>query len=582
MESAEDSVFRISSTVRALSSALRGEPSGEADSGSSECGVSSSGDPGKLWFKESSAKNLRNRDFLAPAAVLRKLFPDGQVPDAAVRRVRAVRGAAVLPLGGCEDGAVGLRVRADRPAVFRGVLHNTTPYLGQGGAKGGGRGVVLNCPALHPAPSPQQLSVGQLRTILIADHLGALCRRQGFSVSLCPVLEEGSDIIAFLQELGVDWPTVPVGWTNQEREAGLRDALMNSPYSETGGGGGREEEEAGGGTERERGRATWRMGGREDEKGGQWVRVDLKRLVREQRLLGYDPNLSPCPVQQEGVAHLAQLQAALSACEGAECSVLHVSTCQQEIRQQQLCVLWRAGGASATQKLLVCGPVKPAGSESEPSAAQYLQLRRAQMREASEMKYGEQMQGQTWGDIIRVMTSATVRFDLLSTAHHSPVTVDVGPGGCVSTKGGRGGVFVLYNCARLATLFSSYDRARQQGLYPDIPDVSQLDFATLKEEGEWLLLFNYIIPFPELLDQSGEGLEGDRGLRVSLGTEAVCRFLVSLSMNFSSYYNRVHILGEPLPHLFSQMFSRLQLLSAVRELFHSALDTLHIPPLSQL
>ncbi|MBN3303328.1 DALD3 protein, partial [Amia calva] len=392
-------------------------------------------------------------------------------------------------------------------------------------------------------PSPQQLSVGQLRTILIADHLGALCRRQGFSVSLCPVLEEGSDIIAFLQELGVDWPTVPVGWTNQEREAGLRDALMNSPYR-------------------------------------QWVRVDLKRLVREQRLLGYDPNLSPCPVQQEGVAHLAQLQAALSACEGAECSVLHVSTCQQEIRQQQLCVLWRAGGASATQKLLVCGPVKPAGSESEPSAAQYLQLRRAQMREASEMKYGEQMQGQTWGDIIRVMTSATVRFDLLSTAHHSPVTVDVGPGGCVSTKGGRGGVFVLYNCARLATLFSSYDRARQQGLYPDIPDVSQLDFATLKEEVCCVCCVCYVLspsPFTRAPPDTTACVEVCLCLSLQ-----VCRFLVSLSMNFSSYYNRVHILGEPLPHLFSQMFSRLQLLSAVRELFHSALDTLHIPPLSQL
>lgn len=74
------------------------------------------------------------------------------------------------------------------------------------------------------------------------------------------------------------------------------------------------------------------------------------------------------------------------------------------------------------------------------------------MKEASEMKYGDQVEGvcnilnvlfllsavythganictvtvflgQTWDDIIRVMTSATVRFELLSTVHTSPVSV---------------------------------------------------------------------------------------------------------------------------------------------------------------
>lgn len=39
---------------------------------------------------------------------------------------------------------------------------------------------------------------------------------------------------------------------------------------------------------------------------------------------------------------------------------------------------------------------------------------------------------------------------------------------------------------------------------------------------------------------------------------------------------------EPRSHLFSQMFARLQLMKAVREVFHSALATLHLPPLSQI
>lgn len=181
------------------------------------------------------------------------------------------------------------------------------------------------------------------------------------------------------------------------------------------------------------------------------------------------------------------------------------------------------------------------------------------------------------------MTSATVRFELLSTVHTSPVTLDVQREGGVSTKGPRGGVFVMYNCARLHTLFDSYERGVEKGLYPEIPESSKLDFSALKEEGEWLLLFNYLIPFSELLDQSGHSMDCDGGgARVNIKTEQICRFLVSLSKDFSSYYNRVHVLGEPLPHLFNQMFCRLKLLKALRELYHSALDLLHLPPISQL
>lgn len=90
-------------------------------------------------------------------------------------------------------------------------------------------------------------------------------------------------------------------------------------------------------------------------------------------------------------------------------------------------------------------------------------------------------------------------------------------------------------------------------------------------QGEWLLLFNYLIPFSELLEQSGQALDSEGGgARVNIKTEQVraitekvdtsavadvyiththvcvpqiCKFLVSLSKDFSSYYNRVHVLG---------------------------------------
>lgn len=86
------------------------------------------------------------------------------------------------------------------------------------------------------------------------------------------------------------------------------------------------------------------------------------------------------------------------------------------------------------------------------------------------------------------------------------VTLDVQREGSVSIKGPRGGVFVMYNCARLHTLFDSYERGVEKGevraartrkatrmeaqfwavfsagVYPEIPEGSQLDFSALKEE----------------------------------------------------------------------------------------------------
>ncbi|XP_074538309.1 DALR anticodon-binding domain-containing protein 3 [Halichoeres trimaculatus] len=563
----ESSPLRITPTVRALSSALRGKRENVPDS-SRENGDRVFPDPEKLWFKESSAKNLRNRDFLSPTTMLNTLYADGQVPSAVMSRVLSLRGSGVLPVAGGEVMGEGLRVRVDRPAAFRSVLAGgATDYLKPSSEKQGC--VVINCPALHPRPhtlTPETLTLGQLRTVLLADHMGALLTRQGFSVSYCPTLPEDTSIITFLRALGIDWPAAQANWTIEDQEEKVQAALDNSPYRQR---------------ETERGRRTSGGGRKVEEENEGALRINLKQAFQEEGLLGYDPSLGTCTVHRDSVSHLAQLELATANCTVPMATVLHITSCQDEFRQQQIAVLWRASGATHTQRHLVCGPVKTPGSQL--TAAQYLQLRRGQMKEASEMKYGDQVEGQTWDDIIRVMTSATVRFELLSTVHTSPVTLDVQREGGVSTKGPRGGVFVMYNCARLHTLFDSYERGVEKGLYPEIPEGSQLDFSALKEEGEWLLLFNYLIPFAELLDQSGQALDCEGGgARVGIKTEQICKFLVSLSKDFSSYYNRVHVLGEPLPHLFNQMFCRLYLLRALRELYHSALDTLNLPPIRQL
>lgn len=258
--------------------------------------------------------------------------------------------------------------------------------------------------------------------------------------------------------------------------------------------------------------------------------------------------------------------------------------CEEEFQQQQLDVLWRIldpGAHTALQKHLVCGPVKVTNPSSPIEADQYFQLRKRQMYEASVIKYGELAQDEAWTEVIDTLTVAAIRFEMLSTAHRSQITLDL-ENSSISTKGTKSGAFVMYNCARLATLFDTFQRAVEQGTYPPLPPVSELNFSCLREEGEWLLLFNYLLPFPEVLQQAALLPPPSKGIRITANTETVCKFLIQLSMDFSSYYNRVHVLGEPFPHLFDQMFARLQLLGAVRDVFHSALATLHLPPLSQI
>ncbi|XP_055787934.1 DALR anticodon-binding domain-containing protein 3-like isoform X2 [Salvelinus fontinalis] len=436
MENIEETPFRITHTVQALGSTLRGESENVSDANGLGSGDRISSEPEKLWFKESSAKNLRNRDFLSPSTVLNTLYADGQVLPAVMVRVQSLRGTGVLPVAGGELMGEGLRVRVDRTAVFQKVLSDASVYLKPPCQRQ--RCVMLNCPARHPKPnlpSPDTFTLGQLRTVLLTDHLGALLRRR------CPSAGP------MTRGRRTFWRLYRIPLTEKERRQMEEDERVKERI--------------------------WM----EIE---EMLRVNLKRVFQEEQLPGYDLSLGTCT---------GGLQ---SSCRNISRMIngnrMHLSSMLSLIAKG-LNVISAKGqcvssgptgqGYCYCTRHLVCGPMKTPGTHL--SAAQYLQLRRVQM-EASEIKYGEQVEDQTWDDIIKVMTSATVRFELLSTVHTSPVTLDVQREGSVSTKGLRGGVFVMYNCARLHTLFDSYERGVGKGLYPEIPEGSQLDFSALKEE----------------------------------------------------------------------------------------------------
>ncbi|XP_064130629.1 DALR anticodon-binding domain-containing protein 3 isoform X4 [Loxodonta africana] len=548
------------------------------------------GPGGPVWFKETRARHLRARDFLAPRRALQARFGDEQVPEPVVTAVAGLQGPGVAPVLRCAPTPAGLALQLRRPAVFEHVLGSVAAYAAPAAPASSGPRVVLHCAALRGAPCTLRLS--QLRAVLVADHLARALRSRGVSVRLVPAARD-PHMRTFLQQLRVEWPAAS--------ESAATEALRSRALAEL--------------TSAQDGEAL---------PPGILGRVCLKELVEEQgRSAGYDPNLDSCLVTEDLLSSLAELQEAVqnwpedssSGLAGTpnsgtdNCIVVHVVSCEEEFQQQKLDLLWHKldDQAPLRQKHLVCGPVKVAGGPGTLTAPKYYELRLAQVCKASAVKHGGDLaQDPAWTEIFGILSVATIKFEMLSTAPQSQLLLTLADNS-VSTKGTKSGTFVMYNCARLATLFESYKHSMEQGLYPTFPPVSSLDFSLLHDEvsappgesaqagglafpsqhpslpqGEWLLLFNSILPFPDLLSQTAALAYTAPGLHITARTEMVCKFLVQLSMDFSSYYNRIHILGEPRPHLFGQMFARLQLLRAVRAVLHAGLAMLGLPPLNHI
>ncbi|XP_075403440.1 DALR anticodon-binding domain-containing protein 3 isoform X1 [Tenrec ecaudatus] len=520
---------------------------------------------GPLWFKETRARHLRARDFLAPQRALEARFGAEQVPEPVVSAVASLHDPGVAPVQRCAPTPAGLALQLQRPAVFERVLGSVAAYVVPAAPASPGPRVILHCPALRSTPCT--LGLSQLRAILVADHLARVLRAHGVSVSQAPATWD-PHLQTFLQQLRVEWPVAP----RRTATAALRNRVLAESTSSGGGG--------------------------EVLPPHVLGRVLLRELVEEQGpSAGYDRNLDHCLVTEDLLCSLAELQEAVHNCRedgspglagpsdyGADsCIVVHVVSCDEEFQQQKADLLWQKLDEQAPrrQKHLVCGPVRVVGGAGTLTAPEYYKLRLAQACKASALKHGGDLaQDPAWAEISQSLSVATVKFEMLSTAPQSQLLLTLADS--ISTKGTKSGTFVMYNCARLATLFESYKRSVEQGLYPTFPPISSLDFSLLRDEGEWLLLFNSILPFPDLLGQAAGLTYTAPGRHISARTEMICRFLVQLSMDVSSYYHRVHILGEPRPHLFGQMFARLQLLQAVLKVLHAGLAMLGLPPLKHI
>lgn len=429
-----------------------------------------------------------------------------------------------------------------------------------------------------------------LRSVVLTDHVTHLLRNAGYcveAVKCCQHVKPLPDILRIPIQDRVVTPEI----TQNCRH--LLTNLSDNPYYE-------ESRQ----TVKESGDDTPRKHARLEE-GGSEVCVDgskqqslnVHKFVEDKQLPvgreGYDKNLKyseiTCTedVVPKTLQHAYLLHEAVGKFQKPS-TVIHVVPDTGYFSQQRVDlttrILW-PGDDTHKQAYLVHGPVKsrrhsPASNKTM-SAADFIQLRFKQMKTAAVMKFGDQVNGPGWQDTISVLTSTAIKFEMLSTVSRSMVKLDLSD--AESGQDNRTGAFVMYNCARLSTLFKHFEESVSKGYYPPLPKISDVDFSLLREEDEWSLFFHYVFPYPDLLRETVEELVPKAASIVTkMHTHKICNFLINFSHSLSSYYSRTHVLGENRSHLLPVMFSRLYFLKVVYKILCHALSLLGIDPLSQL
>ncbi|KAL3852213.1 hypothetical protein ACJMK2_015885 [Sinanodonta woodiana] len=329
------------------------------------------------------------------------------------------------------------------------------------------------------------------------------------------------------------------------------------------------------------------------------VVVDLEQYIRLKGLIvgkgGYDKNIKYVEVVSNGkesfcLIEVAELEQSIKTYPIQAC--VHVVSQSQAFSQQKVDILWQIltqghDQPPVHQSHFVYGTVtcRKNSQNEKVNAHEFYNLRYQQLKQAFVMKYAEQVTGQGWEDTIAILTMANIKFELLATTARNMVKLDLSHDISDGTLGDAGGgAFVMYNCARLSTLLSHFQESVEKGLYPPLPPIEEVDFVTLREQEEWHLLFQYVLAFPQLIQQTvGSFDDPDRSnINADIQSHKISNMLVNLSRVVSSYYSRIHVLGESRAHLLPQMFSRIYLLKGVHQVMVNGLALMGIPPLSQL
>lgn len=427
------------------------------------------------------------------------------------------------------------------------------------------------------------LTVDQLRLLLMAEHVGRLLKANRCNVKFIKsqTLEIVSDFIN--ERFGIDFKrlettdddsgesVVQVASDRGSQSDWFKALLVkcnNNQYGD-------------------------RSDGKREE-----ISLDLRKFISTAAAdtNGYRKNLTTVTLCEDSELttrlynlelHRSKVEQLMNCDRATPALCLNVTSYDQEFLQYQTMAAWQTLEPDTRllkQVYVVCGPVSNRlGAQRISMAHEFFSLRIQQMKDAFIMKYGNDVKGDGWQENIVQLAKAAIKFELLSTGCRSEVKLDLSTspssaGG--SPVDGKGGVFVMYNCARLATLFRHFEESISKGVYPPLPDLEDVDFSLLKQEEEWELLFNYVILFPSVVRETIVGME--KSTAEPIQTHKICQFLLSLSNTMSRYYSKTHILIESRSHLMPLMFARLYLMKAIQAVMHDGLSLLGIEPCTQL
>ncbi|KAF2894593.1 hypothetical protein ILUMI_11581 [Ignelater luminosus] len=232
---------------------------------------------------------------------------------------------------------------------------------------------------------------------------------------------------------------------------------------------------------------------------------------------------------------------------------------------------------TSNETYIVCGPVLSTknGHKCDISAAEYYRKRTIDMRLMAEHKYGLRITSQVgWQEFFEKLGQAAVTIDLLQNKTNRGVTINLND---PTTANSKGASFILYNCARLATLFKEFDKRVSDNVYPALPSFENIDLSLLNQPEEWEILFLYVLQFPYIVNNCiKEIMEG------RLYIHNLCNILCGMCSAFSVYYRRIRILTEPREHLFAVLHARIYLLKSVEQVLHNGLHLLNIQPVKQM
>ncbi|ERL95759.1 hypothetical protein D910_01170, partial [Dendroctonus ponderosae] len=225
-------------------------------------------------------------------------------------------------------------------------------------------------------------------------------------------------------------------------------------------------------------------------------------------------------------------------------NLLKLSTKSEPADSVVVALVNNVEASTVSNASILCGPVlnEQGVKDTEHTARDFFQKRVTDMRLMAQHRYRVNIQSaQEWKELFTHLGRASVSVELLSNKPQKSVKVTLDNlGNC-----NKGPAFIFYNCARLSILLKEFDLKVQQGTYPDLPALDQIDFSLLKQPEEWELLYVYILQYPHMVQSCIKGVELG-----NVNPQHLVSFLSNLSSVFSIYYRRVRILVAPREHLF--------------------------------